>query len=219
MFSGSDAWSVPHWPQHSCNRCKLLHNASHPTSKTTNGSRQPCIPRPLSTWKLRSPDQPIYGGLICTPGPPRSFPPGAEWRTPRCYWDARWTCPPCSTSRGSYGANPHELWDLRPDQDRKCLHSWWKGWHDGPHGMSLESSTSSHNDHLSVAKLFFIQFRLQDVVVPWMKTSLIVIGHGAVTCRCSVRQVIFSMTLWNFGKLIWWCVDDVRQPFSQVHHK
>ena len=41
-----------------------------------------------------------------------------------------------------------------------------KGGTIGPHGMSLESSTSSHNDHLSVAKLFFIQFRLQDVIVP-----------------------------------------------------
>ena len=85
--------------------------------------------------------------------------------------------------------------------------------------MLLKSTPTSHDDHLPVTAQFLIQLRLQDVIVPRMKTTHVMVGHGNFRCGCCVCNVVLSVTRWDLGKFIWRCVVDVGQPFSQVHHK
>ena len=85
--------------------------------------------------------------------------------------------------------------------------------------MLLKSTPTSHDDHLPVTAQFFIQLRLQDVIVPRMKTTHVMVGHGNFWCGCCVCNVVLSVTLRDLGKFIWRCVVDVGQSFSQVHHK
>ena len=85
--------------------------------------------------------------------------------------------------------------------------------------MLLKSTSTSHDDHLPVTAQFFIQLRLQDVVVPRMKTTHVMVSHGNFRCGCCVCDVVLSVTLRDLGKFIRRCVVDVGQSFSQVHHK